>query len=131
MGNNKTRLRQEQINSLLKTTKFNEKEIHEWYAGFLKDYPSGCLSVEDLKNTYNSFQPHGDASKYAEHVFRTLDADRDGNIDFQEFLFVLSITSRGSIDEKLRWAFFYNFLLIIYQALIEFCIHKKVGIQYV
>jgi len=98
-------LSQEDINFLMKNTNRSKKEIKEWYKGFLEDCPDGELSKDHLVEIYSQIFPGGNSSRFCEHVFGTFDTDRSGTIDFREFMLALHVTSCGTPEEKIRWAF--------------------------
>ncbi|CAF1160589.1 unnamed protein product [Adineta ricciae] len=110
MGNkqnktNSTELTPKHISLLKANTKYSEKEIREWHAGFLRDCPSGKLDKKKFVEVYKQFYPNGKADNFCKFAFDTFDANNDGSIDFEEFLLAISATSQGDIDDRLAVAF--------------------------
>merc|ERR1712218_357859 len=94
------------MGEFLKTnTRYDEDTIQQWYKGFMKDCPEGKLSPPMFIKIYSKCFPCGNAEEFCTHVFRTFDSDKNGTIDFKEFLLAIDMTSSGSPEEKLNWAF--------------------------
>lgn len=105
MGPKNSKLKPQVMSDLVENTEFTKDEIKLWYHGFKEDYPQGYITLNNFKDIYNSFYPEGDAATFAEHTFRIFDSNKDGRIDFREFITGLSVSSRGSFEEKLSWIF--------------------------
>lgn len=100
-----SRYKPKPIDELVKLTRFSKKEIQNLYRGFKQECPSGIVNEQMFKEIYAQFFPQGDCSNYAHFVFTTIDANSTGSINFEDFLIGLSVLSRGTLDEKLRWIF--------------------------
>ncbi|XP_057313433.1 neurocalcin homolog [Hydractinia symbiolongicarpus] len=105
MGKQNSKLKPRAIADLRDKTELSELELQEFYKAFLKDYPDGTLTFPQFKVIFHQYFPNGDAEQFAEQVFKTFDENGDGYIDFREFICGLSVTRKGSIEAKLRWAF--------------------------
>ncbi|XP_006033818.2 Kv channel-interacting protein 2 [Alligator sinensis] len=81
------------------------KELQVLYRGFKNECPSGLVTEESFKQIYSQFFPQGDSSTYAAFLFNAFDTDHDGSISFEDFVAGLSIILRGSVDDRLSWAF--------------------------
>ncbi|XP_025828855.1 Kv channel-interacting protein 1 isoform X2 [Agrilus planipennis] len=100
------RSRPDSLESLCKNTKFSQQEIKRIYRGFKAECPTGVVKEDTFKVIYSQFFPQGaNTSHYAHYVFNTLDHDKSGIINFENFLQCLSVLSRGTMDEKMRWIF--------------------------
>ena len=105
MGNHQSKPKPITMEELRSVTQFSDAEIIEINQGFLKDTPSGLITLEQFITMFRQLFPYDDASAFAKHVFRTFDTNGDNYIDFKEFLCALTITSKGKTDEKLKLAF--------------------------
>ena len=54
---------------------------------------------------YKELFPFGDSSKFCNICFLAYDKDKSGYIDFFEFVYAMSIISKGNIEDKLKLAF--------------------------
>ncbi|CAF1604096.1 unnamed protein product [Rotaria magnacalcarata] len=100
-----TELTTKEIDMLKANTKYSEKEIREWHAGFLRDCPTGKLDKKKFVDVYKQFYPQGKADSFCKYAFSTFDANNDGTIDFDEFLLAIAATSQGDINDRLEVAF--------------------------
>ncbi|NXH10085.1 GUC1C protein, partial [Bucco capensis] len=94
-------------------------ELHHYYSKFMKECPSGLLSLHEFKKLLDlqGLDPQGDA--YIKRVFDIFDLNKDGFIDFLEFIAAINLVIRGKIDQKLKWYF------KLYDADGNGCIDKK------
>ncbi|KAK2723608.1 hypothetical protein QYM36_002074 [Artemia franciscana] len=129
----KQKLSKEDLEFLKSHTRYDEPTIKEWFKGFKQDCPNGRLTPAKFVDMYKMFFPSGNAEEFCDHVFRTFDMDKNGFIDFKarivgssktlllarqstpfretfapyftEFLLAIDVTSAGTPEEKLKWAF--------------------------
>ena len=107
---------------LRKHTKYSEEDIKVWFRSFKKDCPSGILEKKKVNEIYEEkIVPNTDCKYLVDQLFRTLDDDNNGGIDFkvwtglavsssdinvvQEFMLAVNMAVSGSKEEKLSWMF--------------------------
>uniref|UniRef100_A0A8C7VJ88 Guanylate cyclase activator 1Aa n=9 Tax=Salmonidae TaxID=8015 RepID=A0A8C7VJ88_ONCMY len=80
-------------------------EKHLWYKKFMTECPSGQLTLHEFKQFFGLRGLDAEANAYIEQMFRTFDMNKDGYIDFLEYVAALSLVMRGKMEHKLRWYF--------------------------
>merc|ERR1711892_11661 len=99
------KISKEDLEFLVTNTHYTEDTIREWYKGFKQDCPDGRLNPEAFMKIYSKCFPMWNATEFCDHLFRTFDTDKNGFVDFKEFLLAIDVTSSGTPEEKLNCAF--------------------------
>lgn len=104
MGNIKSLPDTSTTDLLSKFSHFRPEDITLWLQMFKKTYPSTITRTE-LDHALKTLFPFGNCSPFASNLFRTINISQSSHIDISEFLISLSILTKGSKLEKLRWVF--------------------------
>ncbi|XP_026222229.1 EF-hand domain-containing protein [Anabas testudineus] len=80
-------------------------ELYEWFRKFINECPSGLITLHEFQRHFCNGTVGSESAEYAEQIFRTLDNNGDGMVDFREYVMAISMLIEGSAVEKLRWSF--------------------------
>ncbi|TSK38499.1 Aryl hydrocarbon receptor nuclear translocator-like protein 2 [Bagarius yarrelli] len=72
---------------------------------FLNECPSGLITLHEFRRHFCDGTVGKESTEYAEQIFRTLDSNGDGFVDFREYVMAISMLIEGSPVDKLRWSF--------------------------
>ncbi|XP_041652425.1 guanylyl cyclase inhibitory protein [Cheilinus undulatus] len=80
-------------------------ELYEWFRKFIVECPSGLITLHEFQRHFCNGTVGNESAEYAEQLFRTLDSNGDGVVDFREYVMAISMLIDGSAVEKLQWSF--------------------------
>ena len=98
-------LTEEDIDFLTANTNFSEEQIIDWFREFIIDCPKGTLTIEKVKNMMNLILPDENGDIVANLIFSSFDKDKNGSLDFCEFIIATHCTANSSPEDKLHWVF--------------------------
>ena len=81
----------------------SKEELKELYDKFMDDNPTGYIEKEDFIRAYIEYSPASE--EVGERIFDAYDLDGNGSIDVKEFVVTVNLASRGTLHDKLSWAF--------------------------
>ncbi|XP_076315963.1 neuronal calcium sensor 1-like [Tachypleus tridentatus] len=104
-GKNTSKLNKNEIEELESTTNFKAQQLQKWYKDFIHDCPDGHMTKEVFRKIYGQLFPAGNPSPFVDYIFNVFDSNKDGVVTFKEFITAIAVTTHGSVDDKLKWAF--------------------------
>ena len=101
---NENGLSKGEVEILKSVTGLNDDTIHQWFENFKNENPNGLTPIA-FRKLYQKYFTGRFSMHFCDHIFRTMDTDKSGFINLQEFLLTLSLSSNGGSDEKFEWIF--------------------------
>ncbi|XP_057693309.1 guanylyl cyclase inhibitory protein [Corythoichthys intestinalis] len=80
-------------------------ELYEWFRMFINKCPSGLITLHEFQRHFCNVTVGKESAEYAEQIFRALDKNEDGLVDFREYVMAINMLVEGSAVERLRWSF--------------------------
>merc|ERR1711962_228408 len=90
---------------LVAKTHFKKYDLQRWYGRFMKQFPHGGMNEEEFFKIYGGLFTDTFCSTITKHIFNSIDNNKDGVISFQELMMTLSMTIKGTNEEKVEWLF--------------------------
>jgi len=89
---------------LAQETYLSEMEIANLYGVFMTANPNGKMKRDQFTKSYAKVLPD-EAQALGDFVFEVTDRNRDGLVDFEEYVRMMSTIYKGSVDEKIQMVF--------------------------
>ena len=99
------RLTREDLEFLKSNTHYEETTIREWYKRYRIECPDNQMTQEKFIEMYRTYIPGGNAERLCEIVFKKYDSNKNGSLDFEEFILGMDMTNAATAEEKLKVAF--------------------------
>lgn len=94
---------EDELMILTDSTHFQKEDLERWYKTFMKSYPDGLMNQQQFFDVYGKV--YSADKNIAINLFKSFDANGDGFVSFRELMITLSLSTKGSKEEKLQWLF--------------------------
>jgi Ca2+-binding EF-hand superfamily protein len=105
--NKPVQLKESDIKFLSQQTGLDKATIKNIFDKFMANNPDGRLDRAEFVRLYDELRSESKEAldEISDFVFRVFDTDRNGTINFNEFMVAYALTSRGDPVKKLEYAF--------------------------
>ena len=92
-------LTEDDIEYIANNTALTREQVEEQYNNFLIKHKDGKISKRSFLSMIKDCYPSEFSEQLGKHIFRMYDTNKDGYIDFREFMVVLYVMSRYNISK--------------------------------